>query len=154
MNHKAEPDTVTTFTLKPLSPPEGLDWGGTAMRFDQIPNQCRGAGIKIALIDSGVATSHRQLTGIDFSIDIGDAEGQPWSKDVIGHGTACAGLLSAAPQTTHGIRGYAPDSELHVCKLPADAHCSDLIAALDYCLQNGIEVAVSGLRLRTRLGAD
>jgi hypothetical protein len=36
----------------------------------------------------------------------------------------------------------------------ADAHCSDLIAALDYCLQNGIEVAVSGLRLRTRLGAD
>jgi hypothetical protein len=139
-----EPDAVSTFTLKPLSPPGGLDWGGTAMRFDQIPNQCRGAGIKIALIDSGVATSHRQLTGIDHGIDIGDAEGQPWSKDVIGHGTACAGLLNAAPQTTHGIRGYAPDSELHVCKLPADAHCSDLIAALDYCLQNGIEVACLG----------
>jgi len=139
-----EPDAVTTFTLKPLSPPEGLDWGGAAMRFDQIPNQCRGAGIKIALIDSGVATSHRQLTGIDHGIDIGDAKGQPWSKDAIGHGTPCAGLINAAPQTTHGIRGYAPDSELHVCRLPADAHCSDLIAALDYCLQNGIDVACLG----------
>jgi subtilisin len=47
------------------------------MRFDLIPNQCSGAGIKIAVIDSGVATSHRQLTGIDHGIDLGDAEGQP-----------------------------------------------------------------------------
>ena len=141
---QVEPDAVTTFTLKPLAPPEGLDWGGPAMRFDQIPNQCSGAGIKIAVIDSGVATSHRQLTGIDHGVDIGDAEGQPWSKDATGHGTACAGLLNAAPQTTHGIRGYAPDSELHVCKLSADARCSDLIAALDYCLENGIDVACLG----------
>jgi hypothetical protein len=139
-----EPDAVNTFILKPLPPPEGLDWGGAAMRFDQIPDQCRGAGIKIALIDSGVAASHRQLTGIKHGIDIGETEGQPWSKDAIGHGTHCAGLLNAAPQTTHGIRGYAPDSELHVCRLPADAYCSDLIAALDYCLQSSIDVACLG----------
>ena len=139
-----ETDAVNTFTLKPLSLPEALDWGGAAMQFDRIPNQCRGAGIRIALIDSGVATSHKQLTRIDHGIDIRSAEGQSWSKDPIGHGTPCAGLINAAPQTAHGIRGYAPDSELHICKLPPDAHCSDLIAALDYCLQNGIDVACLG----------
>jgi subtilisin len=139
-----ETDAVNTFTLKPLSLPEALDWGGAAMRFDRIPDQCRGAGIKIALIDSGVASSHKQLAAIDHGIDIKSGEAQSWSKDILGHGTACAGLINAASQTAHGIRGYAPDSELHVCKLPPDAHCSDLIAALDYCLQNAIDVACLG----------
>jgi subtilisin family serine protease len=96
------------------------------------------------LIDSGIATSHKQLTRIDHGIDIRSAEAKSWSKDAIGHGTPCAGLISAAPQTAHAVRGYAPDSELHVCKLPSDAYCSDLIVALDYCLQNAIDVACLG----------
>jgi subtilisin len=139
-----EADAVNIFTLKPLSLPEALDWGGAAMQLDRIPKQCRGAGIRIALIDSGIATSHKRLTRIDHGIDIRSAEAKSWSKDAIGHGTPCAGLISAAPQTAHGVRGYAPDSELHICKLPSDAYCSDLIVALDYCLQNAIDVACLG----------
>jgi hypothetical protein len=50
-------DTVNSFALQSLSLPKALDWGGRAMRFDQLPAECRGAGIKIALIDSGVAIS-------------------------------------------------------------------------------------------------
>ncbi|WP_426421601.1 S8 family serine peptidase [Bradyrhizobium genosp. A] len=144
-----ETDAVNSFTLKPLSLSEEQDWGGAAMRFDRIPNQCRGARIKIALIDSGVATSHKQLTTIHHGFDIRGGEGQAGSTaelsaDLMGHGTPCAGLIKAAPQPDHAIRGCAPDSELHICKLPADAHCSDLIAALDYCLHNGIDVACLG----------
>ena len=139
-----EADAVNTFTLEPLSLPDGQDWGGKAMRFDQLPTECRGAGIKIALIDSGVATSHKQLTRIDHGIDIRGGEERSWSQDFMGHGTPCAGLIGAIPDSAHGIRGYAPDSELHVCRLPPDARCSDLVAALDYCLQNGIDVACLG----------
>jgi subtilisin len=137
-------DTVNTFALKPISLPDALDWGGKAMRFDQLPTECRGAGIKIALIDSGVATSHRQLKGIDHGIDLREGERRSWSQDSIGHGTPCAGLIGAAAASANGIRGYAADSELHVCRLPADAHCSDLVPALDYCLQNGIDLAFLG----------
>jgi hypothetical protein len=137
-------DTVNSFTLQPLSLPEALDWGGQAMRFDQLPAECRGAGIKIALIDSGVATSHKQLTGIRHGIDIRSGEQRSWSQDDIGHGTPCAGIISAAADGGHGIRGHAPDSELHVCRLPVDARCSDLVAALDYCLQSRIDVACLG----------
>jgi hypothetical protein len=135
---------VNSFTLQPLSLPETPDWGGKAMRFDQLPAECRGAGIKIALIDSGVATSHKQLTGINHGIDIRGGEQRSWSQDDIGHGTPCASIISAAADGAHGIRGYAPDSELHVCRLPADARCSDLIVALDYCLQTGIDIACLG----------
>jgi subtilisin len=138
-------DTVNSFTLQPLSLPETPDWGAQAMRFDQLPPGCRGAGIKIALIDSGVAVAHKQLKGINRGVDIGGSgEQRSWSQDDIGHGTPCAGVISAVADTAHGIRGYAPEAELHVCKLPADARCSDLVAALDYCLQNGIDVACLG----------
>jgi hypothetical protein len=136
--------TVNTFTLEPISLPDAPHWGGTAMRFDQLPTECRGTGIKIAVIDSGVATGHRQLTRIDHGIDIRGGDGGFWSQDLVGHGTPCAGLIGAIPDGAHGIRGYAPDSELHVCRLPPDARCSDLVAALDYCVQSGIDVACLG----------
>src|SRR5260370_6864780 len=69
-----ETDAMNTFTLKPLSLPEALDWGGAAMQFDRIPNQCRGAGIRIALIDSAVAPTPNQLSRIHHSIVIRTAE--------------------------------------------------------------------------------
>jgi hypothetical protein len=138
-------DAVNTFTLEPLSLPKAPDWGGKAMRFDQLSTECRGAEIKIALIDSGIAISHKQLARIDHGIDIRDGgAGRSWSRDVLGHGTSCAGIISAIPDAAHGIRGYAAESELHVCRLPLDARCSDLVAALDYCLQIGIDLACLG----------
>ena len=137
-------DTVNPLTLEPLSPTDQLDWGASAMRFDQLPTECRGAGIKIALIDSGVATSHKQLAGVTHGIDVRGGEERSWTQDFMGHGTPCAGLIAATSDEAHMIRGYAPDSELYVCKLPPDARCSDLIAALDYCLQAGIDVACLG----------
>jgi len=137
-------DAANTFTLEALSLPNAPDWGGKAMRFDELPTECRGSGIKIALIDSGVAISHKQLTRIDRGVDLRSHEGRAWSQDVMGHGTACAGIIGASPDGDHGIRGYVPDSELHVCRLPVDARCSDLVAALDYCLQSDIDLACLG----------
>ena len=137
-------DTPNTITLKRLALPDTQEWGGKAMRFDQLPTEFRGAGVKIALIDSGVATSHKQLAGIKYGIDIRGGEERSWAQDYMGHGTPCAGLIAAVPDVTLGIRGYAPESELHVCRLPPDARCSDIVAALDYCLEAGIDVACLG----------
>jgi subtilisin len=138
-------DAVNSFTLEPLSLPGGPDWGAKAMRLDQLPAECRGAGIKIALIDTGVAISHKQLAKIDRGIDIrGGGDGRSWSQDAAGHGTPCASIIGAVPDAATGIRGYAPEAELHVCRLPPDARCSDLVAALDYCLETGIDVACLG----------
>src|SRR5260370_19214578 len=91
-------DAVNTFTLESLSLHDALDWGGKAMRFDQLPTECRGAGIKIALVDSGIATSHKHLARIDHGIDIrGGGEGRSWSQGVFGHATACPGIFTAVP---------------------------------------------------------
>src|SRR5258706_6496817 len=139
-------EAVNTFTLlESLSLPNAPDWGGKAMRFDQLPIECRGTGIKIALIERGNATSPKQLAKMLHGMHImGAGEGRSWSQDVFGHGTQCAGIISAIPEEAHGIRGCAPESELHRCSLPRDARCSDLVAALDYCLQTGIDIAFLG----------
>jgi hypothetical protein len=137
-------DAANTVSLQRLSPPDDISWSGKAMRFDRLPAECRGAGVKIALIDSGIATTHRQLAKINHGINLRSGNASSWAQDVVGHGTPCAGIISAMADAAHGIRGYAPDAELHVCKLPLGACCSDLVAALDYCLQTGIDLVCLG----------
>lgn len=144
-------DAVNVVTLRPLSEVREPSWGGRAMQLDRLPSEYRGAGIKIALIDTGVATTHKQLRGINRGFaTVADGDGRSWSQDAIGHGTACAGIISAAWDTPKvevmtGVRGHASEAELHVCKLPLDARCSDLVAALDYCLATGIDLVCLGL---------
>jgi subtilisin len=130
--------------VRPLTSTQELPWGGRVMRFDQLPPDYRGAGTRIALIDTGVATSHRQLAGIKLGLDAASGDERAWSQDPAGHGTPCGGILVAATGKESGIRGYAPGAELHVCKLGVDAYCSDLVAAFDYCIDKDIDVACVG----------
>ncbi len=145
---RVEPRGVTVVTVHRMSPTEQRDWSGAAMGFDRLPTAQRGAGVSIALIDSGVATNHPQLKAIARGIDLAAGarpDARSWAEDVAGsHGTACAGIIAAAPDATQGIRGYASQADLHVCKLPAHARCSDLLAAIDYCLDARIDVACLG----------
>ncbi|MET9325123.1 S8 family serine peptidase [Streptomyces sp. NPDC003038] len=117
-------------------------WGVRAMRLDQIPSACRGQGIKIALLDSGVDTAHPDLkdtllTGHDFTRLSGE---ETWQRDLTGHGTWCAGILAAADNHT-GITGIAPDAELYALKLFPNGHISDLLRAVDHCITHDIDVA-------------
>ena len=130
--------------LRPLAPTQEEPWGGQLMRFDQVPPDYRGTGTRIALIDTGVATGHRQLGGIKQGLDAAAGDERAWSQDSASHGTPCAGILVAATDKEAGVRGYAPGVELHVCKLGLDAYCSDLVAALDYCIDKEIDVACIG----------
>jgi subtilisin len=147
---KLQADAVNVVALRPLAEVRQSGWVGRAMGLDRLPPEYRGGGVKIALIDSGVATSHKQLHGIELGFPPASAgERESWSQDPIGHGTACAGIISAAWDTPKvevvaGLRGYASEAELRVCKLPLHAHTSDLVAALDYCMASGVDLACIG----------
>jgi len=121
---------------------QALGWGQKAMRLDQVPGQYRGQGIKVAVIDSGAATSHDDLRNIKFGFDILNKKNNPnsWNEDSIAHGSHCSGIIAGA-DNAHGVRGFAPDAEVHECKLFPGGQVSQLIDALEYCIEQQIDVA-------------
>lgn len=137
---RLQADAVNTVGLRAL-PAQPGGWPAAALRLDRLPEDYTGKGVRIGLIDTGVATGHRQLTGIARGMDL--AGGQEWSNDPVGHGTVLAGILVAAPQAGP-LRGIAPEAELMVARLPPDARCGDLATALDACIDQEMDLVVLG----------
>lgn len=120
---------------------QALGWGQKAMRLDQLPAHYRGQGIKIAIVDSGAANSHDDLKKITRGYDIlnKNENANSWNVDTLSHGSHCAGVIAGA-DTQGGIRGFAPDAEIHACKLFPGGQISQLIEALEYCIEKKIDV--------------
>lgn len=119
-----------------------MGWGERAMGLDRLPPSFDGAGIKIAVIDSGLAPTHRNLQGITVGTSIVGTDKTAWTVDTIGHGSHCAGIIAGGPVgASGGIRGFAPAAEIHVCRIFPGGRFSDLVSALDYCMEHGIDVA-------------
>ena len=118
-----------------------LTWGQRAMRLDQLPAHYRGQGIRIALIDSGIANTHQDLIKITRGYDVINKtqDNSGWTVDTIAHGSHCAGVI-AGLDSTIGIRGFAPEAEIHSCKLFPAGQISQLIEALEYCIEKQIDV--------------
>ena len=149
-NPMLAPDVVNTVFPKPLNAvlkdfPDRqlLGWGQRAMGLDQVPATYDGAGIKVAIIDSGAAQlSHRNLHHVGPGVSVVGDEKSAWTNDTVGHGSHCAGIIAGSPASEgSGIRGFAPAAEIHILRIFPGARFSDLISALDYCMENGIDVA-------------
>ncbi len=127
--------------LKSFPQQQQLTWGQRAMRLDQLPNTYRGQGVKIAVVDSGCANSHQDLTQVTRGYDIVNkaTSTSTWNVDTIAHGSHCTGVIAGLDSAT-GIRGFAPDAEIHACKLFPGGQISQLIEALEYCIEHQIDV--------------
>jgi hypothetical protein len=116
-----------------------IGWGERAMRLDQLPPSFRGQGVRIAVIDSGAAPGHPNLGRIRNGFDFVNHHPDTWTQDILSHGSHCAGVIAGA-DPSFGIRGFAPDAEIHVCKLFPGGQISQLIEALEYCIEHQIDV--------------
>ena len=109
----------------------------------------RGFGVKLAIIDSGINYNHPDLNdnyagGYDFV----QGDGDP--MDVYGHGTHVAGTACAEdndngdPDGPYGVVGVAPECALYALRVLDDrglGDASDLIAAMQWAVDEGIQVA-------------
>lgn len=140
-----EPNVVALRALSDWPPLPGfpgrsaMGWGERAMRLDQVPPAFRGQGVRVAVIDSGAATTHANLNRIHAGFDIINNNPDTWNQDQLSHGSHCAGVIAGA-DPAFGIRGFAPDAEIHVCKLFPGGQISQLIEALEYCIDHQIDV--------------
>ena len=109
-----------------------------------------GAGIGVAVIDSGIASWHDDLTNASATlypygnqrvarfVDFVNGQTAPYDDD--GHGTHVAGIIAGNGFDSNGLKaGAAPDATLVSLKV-LDANgsgtISNIIAALDWVLEN------------------
>jgi subtilisin len=152
-NPSLEFGQINVIRLSPLNHAAGRfpgerphSWGQRLMKFDRVPVDWTGAGTKIGVIDSGCDSSHQQLRHIVRGVDLTrDNDAQSWKSDDLGHGTHCAGTIAAAAVPSTGIVGCAPASEVHVFKVVPGGYSSDLIDALDQCIERRLDIVQIGV---------
>ncbi|MER5937471.1 type VII secretion-associated serine protease mycosin [Streptomyces sp. NPDC001928] len=85
-------------------------WSLQRILLDQLWAQATGKGVKVAVIDTGVDDSNKQLSsavaGGKTFVD------GPATKDIEGHGTRVAGIIAARPLKGTGFVGIAKDATI------------------------------------------
>ncbi|MBI4438481.1 S8 family peptidase [Candidatus Woesearchaeota archaeon] len=114
-------------------------WNLSCIGAYEARGYASGAGIKIAVIDTGVDYSHPELSG-----RFGRVKGYDFIRsndepvDMNGHGTHVAGICAG---TDYGV---APGSTLYSLRFLDELGSgseSDAIASVEWCLENGVHIA-------------
>jgi type VII secretion-associated serine protease mycosin len=143
---------VATFLLAIVAAPATPVWADSVrdrqwhlafLNVTEAHQYTRGAGVIVAVLDSGVDGTHPDLVGnVLPGIDVEPgAGGNGWS-DADGHGTGMAGLIGAhghGPGNSSGVLGIAPEATILPVK-DGDRHSVALIAAIDWATANGAKV--------------
>ncbi len=99
-----------------IDPLRSVQWALDAIHLGNLGARTQqpapaGAGVTVAIIDSGVESSHPDLSGrVIQGPDLVDGPGGP--EDPNGHGTHMAGLVAAASDNGIGGAGVAPAAQI------------------------------------------
>ncbi len=106
-----------------------------------------GAGVKVAVLDTGIDYYHPELSanygGGDNFISLDPDYHDPYDDSYNSHGTHVAGIIGAAIDGD-GVVGVAPQAELYAVKvLGGDGfgNASSLIAGLEWSTENSMDIA-------------
>jgi subtilisin len=148
------PGETNVIRLRPLSLADAAKpaaekqpvWGRELMGLDRPAAGLTGAGVRIGLIDSGCDNSHPLLRHVAKGVDLTRGNGaKDWTRDEIGQGTHCAGIIAGTGDPAQAVSGIAPGAEIHVFKLSPGGRFSDLIEALDQCIEAQIDIVHLGV---------
>ncbi|MFJ2091905.1 type VII secretion-associated serine protease mycosin [Streptomyces sp. NPDC087901] len=125
---------------------EGRPWPLQRVLLDELWQDTRGKGIRVAVIDTGVDDTNPQLRGaVDASagIDYTDGGGSDGTVDEVGHGTKVAGIIAARPRGGTGFVGLAPEATVIPIRQNDGRHNgrdSAMAAAIDHAIAEGAQV--------------
>lgn len=106
---------------------EGRPWSLQRVLFDELWQDTKGKGVRVAVIDTGVDIANPQLkpavdakSGVDYLKPEKDGTGEQNEKrgktggtvDEVGHGTKVAGIIAARPRAGTGFVGLAPEATI------------------------------------------
>ncbi|HYL04711.1 MAG TPA: S8 family serine peptidase [Thermoanaerobaculia bacterium] len=128
-----------------------LQHSALALRLAQAHRWATGRGVRIAVIDTGVDVEHPELRGriakTGNFVEISGRGDPSFNTDI--HGTAVAGVIAAALNSSIGLVGVAPQAQVFALKAcwqerPAarEAVCDSytLSKAIDFAIIQGAQV--------------
>jgi len=119
-------------------------WGVTRIGGNSaVAAGITGAGIKVAILDSGIDYNHPDLKdnykgGYNFVYDNND----PFDDGYISHGTHIAGIIGARNNGT-GVVGVAPEVSIYAVKVLGGmvmGDLSDILAGMEWAISNKMDI--------------
>jgi len=144
-------DNIKFTLIRPVEPlsvesPEYVDsWGVLRIGSDTAASRgFKGAGIKIAIVDSGIDYNHPDLKdnyqgGYNFVANNSD----PYDDDYQSHGSHVAGVVAARDNGT-GVVGVAPAASLYAVKVfganNTGGDMDTVVAGIEWAIDNKMDV--------------
>ena len=135
-------ETVTSLEslqARAYEPRERLRWSERLLRLPQVWRSSEGAGVRVAILDTGIDRDHADLRGAVEGVLDTTGEG---IDDLNGHGTHCAGIV-AARRNGVGFIGVAPKASLLVGKVLGNNGSGTLegvAAGIDWAVKSGADI--------------
>jgi len=136
-----EPNPVVSLGGTPSDPLAGQQYSLSKMGVPAAHDVTRGAGVKVAIVDSGVGCAHPDLSGQCLA-GKSYVYGVPTPDDDQGHGTHVAGIVAAACNGV-GVTGVACQSQIIPVKVLARTGSGDhgsIAAGVAWAADQGAKV--------------
>ena len=126
----------------PDDPQYNKQWNFRAINVEQAWDETKGAGVTVAVIDTGVSiVPDLKLTefvdGYDFVNDKDDA------SDDNGHGTHVAGTIAQSTNNGYGVAGIAYEASIMPLKVLSGSgggEIADIAEAIKFAADNGADI--------------
>ncbi|WP_395408085.1 S8 family serine peptidase [Pseudoduganella sp. UC29_106] len=143
-----ELDRKVLLTAVPNDPYYGSEWHLAKIGANLAWDKAQGAGVTIAILDSGVDPTHPDLASRlvpGWNVYNNNAD----TSDVCGHGTAVAGTAAAAMNNGAGVAGVAGQARIMPLRIAYKdaatgscyAYFSTMASAVTYAADHGARVA-------------
>lgn len=133
---------------------ETVDWGLASYGIPEQWSSTRGAGVRVAVLDTGIESRHDDLReGIAAARDF--TRSRSGVEDRNGHGTHVAGTIGAR-KNSRGVVGVAPECRLLVGKVLDDGGSGSgrsVAAGIDWACAEGAEIISMSLGSASADGA-
>ncbi|MGW0780235.1 type VII secretion-associated serine protease mycosin [Streptomyces sp. NPDC002913] len=125
---------------------EGRPWSLQRVLLDELWQDTKGKGVRVAVIDTGVDDANPQLReAVDTSagrnlLKGGSADG---TTDEVGHGTKVAGIIAARPRKGTGFVGLAPEATIIPIRQNDEKNSgkdTTMATAIDHAIAKGAQV--------------
>ncbi len=141
----AELDMLSELSTTSVNDPQFASaWHLPKIQAPTAWDYSKGAGITIAILDSGVDGTHPDLVN-QMIPGWNSVDSSTTTADINGHGTAVAGTAAAATNNSTGVASIAWNAKIMPVRITNDAtgyaYWSDIARGLNWAADNGADVA-------------